>query len=298
MENSITLNDLFQDTNLPHNPCAGNPQEVAQLLSDLIIEKHETSFNTFDCFPNLPLELRQLIWKYTLPRRRNINLAPKAMVYRSTKDAPITFPVALQVNRESREVAIKLWKDFILFNQQRHPAFQTEYRPWRSLFDPIVDVPYIKFCDLSTRSVWQHLNHPGPSPCSRTLYNHVDCLEIRDVDWIIGRPKLGIEDELKNLDHTILDYFQNLKEIILIPFFKRFNKETMPAEGFTAWINRDMEKAVRDLTLWYQAKHKKDGRLVPEIIINKWRGIGALTDKERNLLKVSYPWLAGEGNQL
>lgn len=292
MEHSITLDDLFGDTTPPPNSCASGPREAAQPPSDLRNGQCQPYFDTFTCFLYLPLELRQLVWKHTLPGGRNVDWAPKAMEYRSMEDVFITFPMALQVNRESRQIAIKLWKRFLIFNHQQHPAFPTEYRPWRSFFDPIVDVPYIRFSDLSSRPNWQYLKDPECWPYPWILSDHVACLEIRDVDWIIGRPKLG---EFKNLDQTVLNDFQNLKEIILIPFFKRFDKRTMPAEGSEAWINRDMERAVRDLNLWYQAKHKKDGRPVPEIIINKWRNVGPLTDEERYKLRVPYPWLEDAG---
>jgi hypothetical protein len=69
---------------------------------------------TFDCFPRLAPELRQMIWERTLPPRHlwpNIVVNPDRPGHggRRQDDGRNIIPVAFRVNRESRAVAMRFY---------------------------------------------------------------------------------------------------------------------------------------------------------------------------------------------
>ena len=80
------------------------PEEVFGIISSTYRQrqKPKEKLSEFGLFPKLPLELRQIIWRYSLPDRRAVEV-----FYDETVEciSPCALPAALHVSSEARGVA-------------------------------------------------------------------------------------------------------------------------------------------------------------------------------------------------
>lgn len=245
-------------------------------------EQNLSVFDMFTCFPKLAFELRRAIWKHTLPGRRVVNLIPFQHSNCSSIITPGP-PVALFVNKESREVA-REEGSWSVFDFEYDDGFVHNRKTRPISFNPRIDVPFILLRKLMWGESWASQRQPIEQVVR--VFDSVKCLEIHDMDLISIASLFHVgSEELGNpFDGTLLDQFRSLEKLVLVA-----KQESEYWKNI--FIDRDIWFAVHILSDWFHKKHKTDGRSIPKIILNYHRYPHALTDKERNALQIPYPWL-------
>lgn len=103
----------------------------------------EQRLGSFTCFPDLPIELRTIIWRFSFPRGRKVHVKnpennrlntrdnPNTLSFKSRHQAPSTF----RVNCESRTVSLKYYRVLLqnIHDTRRriyfHPGLDTIFLP-------------------------------------------------------------------------------------------------------------------------------------------------------------------------
>ena len=106
---------------------------------------------TFPLFPHLPLEIRRKIWTATLPRSRGINLATPLSLHQ--KGALHPYPIALHLNRESRQLVLSHY--IILCHYVNDRSLWPSFAVLPLCFDPardslIVHIKPLFYSELKT----------------------------------------------------------------------------------------------------------------------------------------------------
>ena len=107
--------------------------EVYDIISSTYFPS-KTPRNTlakFTLFPKLPFELRHIIWRYNLPRRRGVEVLYDDMTGECA--SPCSIPMALHVNSDARGAALESYE--LVFSAQKANAMV--------YFDSSVDALYI-----------------------------------------------------------------------------------------------------------------------------------------------------------
>lgn len=79
-------------------------------------------FDTFECFPSLPAELRNMVWKEILPGPREVKILPsKSVATRNKLELTTTCatPIGLLINRESRSFTLGVFREIFKQNTKR-----------------------------------------------------------------------------------------------------------------------------------------------------------------------------------
>lgn len=111
---------MLRSTHHAHDhPPSNTPFRPASLTNLLDLLKHSSSQptaesrtkTTFYLFPNLPTELRLLIWRLASPRNRSIHLNILTCNHpsRSAEALIFTAPVTLSIDRESRAETLRYY---------------------------------------------------------------------------------------------------------------------------------------------------------------------------------------------
>ena len=101
--------------------------------------------STFHAFPNLPPELQNMIWRYSLPGPRVIRAELHSKIYLKFKDAHPS--IALHVCRNSRQEALLSYK--LLFKSESIYEDEDEFQPRPSrrprpiYINPVLDTIYL-----------------------------------------------------------------------------------------------------------------------------------------------------------
>jgi hypothetical protein len=129
----------------------------------------------FHLFPNLPLELRRLIWKFSFPGPRRIipfttyntlELGPEGTFSRN--HTTYRDLIALQINRESRSLALRHYS-----NWHHAASFGYQY------VDFSIDSIYFEEDAFSPR---QHPDIPLNTPTTLLKFSRADLNRIRNLD--------------------------------------------------------------------------------------------------------------------
>ncbi|KAE9370354.1 hypothetical protein N431DRAFT_468415 [Stipitochalara longipes BDJ] len=143
------------DDRTPHPKIV--PQEVLDLITRITAESIYTVFNnsdaTFKLFPKLPVELRQIIWRYSLPGPRVVAVFCWSNVEHAFCKSTSPIPTALHVNKEARSVALQSYK--ARFSISSDPA-----KPAKIYFDSEIDSLYLGVGNFSPS---------GPDPIASFL---------------------------------------------------------------------------------------------------------------------------------
>jgi len=244
------------------------PHEVIDIISrgkfkKFVIKKDQS----FTLFPKLPLELRRLIWRYSLPGPRIIYIYCWAPLC----DSFCAMPTALHVNREARGVALELYK-------ARFGLSSAPERPPAIYFNSEIDTIYLGVGNFAQ-------SFPDPAIFFLSLLNPPDLESIKHlaIDGKVG-PLYPDEDEeivglmrmgLKSLESvTIISNLEKKTDIVL----QRWKKGR--AE-FHAWkINNEGTALPCQLTkraTWWQGElselwaYVEDNELIDNTSINTVR---------------------------
>ncbi|PVH87558.1 hypothetical protein DL98DRAFT_525599 [Cadophora sp. DSE1049] len=153
--------------------CTSSPSGIVEKT----LQGDDKAFETLDIFtrfPNLPLELRRLIFKESIVSR-NVML-------------PIitpTVPVLFHVNREVREIATKVYKHFdrVLKNGQKVPIY----------FNPALDTFFCFTSTTSTTSPQASLNFTSLVSIPKPLRPLIRRVVIKnDFQYILGYSGLSL----------------------------------------------------------------------------------------------------------
>lgn len=104
----------------------------------------KTALTEFRPFSKLPIEMRSIIWKHSLPTSRTVLIRLKKEAKKDNEHAesfelasPCTLPIALRVCKESRLEALRHY----------HLAFSNPYHEARIYIDFSCDIVYMTFRD-------------------------------------------------------------------------------------------------------------------------------------------------------
>jgi hypothetical protein len=84
------------------------------------VTQANANYLQFSLFPQLPIELRLKIWRETLPGPRIVELPSVNIHQRSGWSPVLAGPIALQINRESREQTLSFYK--LCFSSLNHTS--------------------------------------------------------------------------------------------------------------------------------------------------------------------------------
>ncbi|KAF4621873.1 hypothetical protein G7Y89_g14470 [Cudoniella acicularis] len=127
-------------------------------------ETQSNASKSFHRFPQLPIELRLMIWKFSFPRSRLIEVYYEEDTNSCTTTCPA--PTALKICKESRQEALRHYK----------LMFRTSIMPPRIYFDPSVDEFYLGIGNFSagSESVTSLFNSLDPNDLSQIRYLAID----------------------------------------------------------------------------------------------------------------------------
>jgi hypothetical protein len=117
----------------------------------------------FTLFPKLPFELRRIIWRYSLPRRRVVDVLSDDKTGECKSPCPI--PTALHVNSEARGVALESYE--LVFSTQKANAMV--------YFDFSVDALYIGVGNFS----------PSRSDPTSVLFRAMQYNDLKRIEHLI-----------------------------------------------------------------------------------------------------------------
>jgi len=268
--------------------CEANMEDVTKTLEPLPFASPGTEElslqkltpDTFTCFPKLPLEMRRMIWKASLPSRQCINLDTFLFSAREQEDRSPFFaternptpPTALHISQESRAVALEHYT--VMFN-----PWMTEQQIHMPLcIDPKVDLLHMSIWGMFVTprdypvALWSSARY---TDCFRNIQN----LEIRNFHWISDDPAL-YQGDLENCQFGFLNLCHGLKELHIVELdYKKFwyspKFRSHPAK---------MEFCIRPMHQWYKSNagtHPPQVlRSIPKIIPHDYRRIEARSDEE------------------
>jgi len=133
-----------------NNPAAPNPPPA--FLSP--------PSKTFTRFPNLPIELRLMIWRHAFPPSRRIKIYYfEEMEMGSTVELGILpLPFTLHVNSESRRETLKHY--CVVFRQDfPHNRTQPQYKELPLCFDPAKDYLYLPIWSIGMDSQFEWIQY-------------------------------------------------------------------------------------------------------------------------------------------
>ncbi|KAJ5033357.1 uncharacterized protein L3040_008475 [Drepanopeziza brunnea f. sp. 'multigermtubi'] len=247
-------------------------------LSDGNAMENGLASNKFTCFPRLPLEIRRLIWKATLPGRRIVSLTPS--FYDGASAPPAELPVAFFINQESRSVASR---HYYLMFQQVCTAIRPIVAARRLIcLSPAVDQVVLSCLELQQDfAVLTDLHRDHPE-CIEAITS----LEIRDTGWFKvmtlrrrgGLHGLAPQPGMKGL----LFYLKSLQHINVIPHQGQDFAEAEERSGYM------YDLLAREM---YSVCGADAETKTPCIILHNWRRLQPRSDVD-NLYEqaIPYPW--------
>lgn len=240
----------------------------------------------FTCFPDLPAEIRLIIWKYLLPSRRIVNIAA---YHRHWSEEPepwerrhryARLPITLSINHESRNFTLGLYH---VFFQHKTPYLRTRggivVPSERALcINPKIDHLQLDWGQICcVKGTFGEIYNEAPE-CFDAIRN----LEIQKFDlwwwanWRSHNDGIAIVDLLEMSKKTsgrgILAYFKNLKSLHLISDRRSrhysgedlSDMQTLTKKRLSVFYTQAME-IPEDKKGWIGMKSK------PEIIFHDWR---------------------------
>lgn len=164
-----------------------------------------SKLKSFARFPDLPLELRQLIWRETFPGRRIVKINSYGTVKQNSytfhaffSTAPI--PIALSINSESRAEALRHY----------HPSFGMHSAAIPSIiyFNPSLDTLYFEF------DAYQALNSQLLLLALSDRYGQVaGRVGMKDVQSVGVSHRIGLRKLGMLLDYMVR--FEGLREFVV-----------------------------------------------------------------------------------
>ncbi|KAI9049636.1 hypothetical protein LZ554_006661 [Drepanopeziza brunnea f. sp. 'monogermtubi'] len=249
--------------------------------------------NKFTCFPRLPLEIRRLIWRATLPGRRIVSLTPS--FYDGARAPHAELPVASFINQESRSVASKHY--YLLFQQVRTAIRPTVAARRLICLSPAVDQVVISCIELRQDfAVLTDLHRDYPE-CMEAITS----LEIRDTGWFKvmalrrrgGLHGLAPQPGMRGL----LFYLKSLQHINVIP---HKGQDFAEAEQRSAYMYDLLAREMYSVRGEDEDEDDEDDEddagadpvpKTPCIILHNWRRLQPRSDVD-NLYEqaIPYPW--------
>lgn len=154
--------------------------ELPDAKQELSPQNLGRKLETFTCFSRLPPELRRIIWEFTFPGKRLIDLTLRRggstkNIFQQPADPQL--PIGLHVSRESRLFTLKTYH--IISQQQPIHTYKNKFKPGiRPIcFDPLVDV----FC-IDSLDLFNHFNPDKVIPGSG-YFELIKRVEVRGFNW-------------------------------------------------------------------------------------------------------------------
>lgn len=217
-----------KEARTPHPPSA--PEEVFGIISSTYRQRQKPreKLSEFTLFPKLSLELRRIIWRYSLPGRRVVEVFYNDETGECT--SPCALPAALHVSSEARGVALESYQ--LLFATRKANA--------KIYFDVSVDALFLGVGNFSpsgekpARTLFQAFRRKDRACIQELIINE----EIQNFYLDVGKTQKGLYgfglDSLQSL--TIVDDYGNHDIVV---------HENENNEGeFHAWFILNNGKAV------------------------------------------------------
>jgi 2EXR family len=193
---------------LPNSPNSNSP--VASPIA--------TRDYTFHLFPKLPLEIRRMIWKDSLPHGRRVCLSTPLHLH--DKITQQKYPTALHVNRESRQMALDHY--LILSHYAESRFLWTSFAVLPLCFDPALDYLHISVTDTfysDLEDIAQRLLEKSPGLFRKVTKLEINIMKCGLHSWWTWRS--GWTHGVLALQHgreigiSMLKYFQKLRSVEL-----------------------------------------------------------------------------------
>jgi len=226
---------------------------------------------TFPLFPNLPLELRRKIWTATLPRPRGISLATPLSLHQ--KGAQHPYPIALHLNRESRQLVLSHY--IILCHYVNDRFLWPSFAVLPLCFDPARDSLTVHIKPLfysELKTVARTLLEKTPKLFSKITRLKIQIFQrngyARTTIW-----SHGTLDALSGRDLLVgmLRYLQNLERVEILVKQEEMQWYGAHGELFVPWASRWEIGAYRlHMREFFEAlKRENPAYKIPEIELDQ-----------------------------
>lgn len=230
---------------------------------------------TFHPFPQLPLELRTVIWRYAFPRGRKV-LYDLGGVWRHYNDTKHTRcftppPAVFLANKESRAIALSAYIRILPLNPNRRAATYLHLdldtfviKDYRDIEDLGMGRARKNPVFMKTLGKIQYLEISNSDPLHlewcHTLYSH-----LKDPLWLNTDLRLLLPNRFKNLQNLVVGWPNNPD-----PLRKHYARK--PYDEWLEELRDDFGPALKS---WFEGKRERTGHYkVPEITFGAWRSSG------------------------
>jgi hypothetical protein len=219
---------------------------------------------TFTLFASLPIELRHKIWKHTLPPPRRLWYWMPERFHTTDSRSPSPYPVATQVNQESRAVALR---DYTLHDLQMWSTVTSGYSHWHYQYlDFANDIfGYESFATEREDSIV--MRYPWTKEELGKIRRMVVHGEKRNEgNWSHHRVEI-----ISKVKRVIMNGLENLDEVIVEMHFPQALWEDKGLEPPTDEELSDHQKTLQSYFVEMATAKTKEGYLMkaPELVVQK-----------------------------